>query len=139
MSQVSNTDMLCVCIFMCVLVYIFWNIICGMFQMIKRVVHVWKIQYVFCPMIIYSFLSEFSEVVHIMTSCSVPAPPLSPELIQSGVTWLCVRWYRPAGSPKEDEISYVLEMEEEGSVSERRTHTAFVRNASNTSNKINDT
>uniref|UniRef100_A0A8C1MZJ5 Fibronectin type III domain containing 3A n=1 Tax=Cyprinus carpio TaxID=7962 RepID=A0A8C1MZJ5_CYPCA len=66
------------------------------------------------------------EVVHIMTSCSVPAPPLSPELIQSGVTWLCVRWYRPAGSPKEDEISYVLEMEEEGSVSERRTHTAFV-------------
>uniref|UniRef100_A0A8C1MVJ4 Fibronectin type-III domain-containing protein 3A n=1 Tax=Cyprinus carpio TaxID=7962 RepID=A0A8C1MVJ4_CYPCA len=60
-------------------------------------------------------VSEFSEVVHIMTSCSVPAPPLSPELIQSGVTWLCVRWYRPAGSPKEDEISYVLEMEEEGS------------------------
>uniref|UniRef100_A0A8C2KHJ0 Fibronectin type-III domain-containing protein 3A-like n=1 Tax=Cyprinus carpio TaxID=7962 RepID=A0A8C2KHJ0_CYPCA len=35
-------------------------------------------------------VSEFSEVVHIMTSCSVPAPPLSPELIQSGVTWLCV-------------------------------------------------
>uniref|UniRef100_A0A8C2AMX1 Fibronectin type-III domain-containing protein 3A n=1 Tax=Cyprinus carpio TaxID=7962 RepID=A0A8C2AMX1_CYPCA len=60
-------------------------------------------------------VSEFSEVVHIMTSCSVPAPPLSPELIQSGVTWLCVRWHRPAGSPKEDEISYVLEMEEEGS------------------------
>uniref|UniRef100_A0A673K3K3 Fibronectin type III domain containing 3A n=1 Tax=Sinocyclocheilus rhinocerous TaxID=307959 RepID=A0A673K3K3_9TELE len=60
-------------------------------------------------------VSEFSDVVHIMTSCSVPAPPLSPELIQSGVTWLCVRWHRPAGSPKEDEISYVLEMEEEGS------------------------
>uniref|UniRef100_A0A673KFE4 Fibronectin type-III domain-containing protein 3a-like n=1 Tax=Sinocyclocheilus rhinocerous TaxID=307959 RepID=A0A673KFE4_9TELE len=60
-------------------------------------------------------VSEFSEGVHIMTSCSVPAPPLSPELIQSGVTWLCVRWQRPAGSPKEDEISYVLEMEEEGS------------------------
>ncbi|KAI2656033.1 Fibronectin type-III domain-containing protein 3a [Labeo rohita] len=60
-------------------------------------------------------VSEFSEVVHIMTSCSVPAPPLSPELIQSGVTWLCVRWHRPAGSPKEDEIGYVLEMEEEGS------------------------
>ncbi|TRY90899.1 hypothetical protein DNTS_021967 [Danionella cerebrum] len=60
-------------------------------------------------------ISEFSEVVHIMTSCSVPAPPLSPELVQAGVTWLCVRWQRPAGSPKEDEISYVLEMEEEGS------------------------
>uniref|UniRef100_A0A673JZ51 Fibronectin type III domain containing 3A n=1 Tax=Sinocyclocheilus rhinocerous TaxID=307959 RepID=A0A673JZ51_9TELE len=64
---------------------------------------------------VYFFHSEFSDVVHIMTSCSVPAPPLSPELIQSGVTWLCVRWHRPAGSPKEDEISYVLEMEEEGS------------------------
>uniref|UniRef100_A0A672P251 Fibronectin type-III domain-containing protein 3A n=1 Tax=Sinocyclocheilus grahami TaxID=75366 RepID=A0A672P251_SINGR len=72
-------------------------------------------KYIFCPTIIYSFRSEFSEGVHIMTSCSVPAPPLSPELIQSGVTWLCVRWHRPAGSPKEDEISYVLEMEEEGS------------------------
>lgn len=71
----------------------------------------------------YSFRSGFSEAVHIMTSCSVPAPPLSPELIQSGVTWICVRWHRPAGSPKEDEIGYVLEMEEEGSVSERRTHT----------------
>uniref|UniRef100_A0A672RNP1 Fibronectin type III domain containing 3A n=1 Tax=Sinocyclocheilus grahami TaxID=75366 RepID=A0A672RNP1_SINGR len=68
-------------------------------------------------------VSEFSDVVHIMTSCSVPAPPLSPELVQSGVTWLCVRWHRPAGSPKEDEISYVLEMEEEGSVSERCTNT----------------
>ncbi|XP_077063841.1 fibronectin type-III domain-containing protein 3A isoform X5 [Siphateles boraxobius] len=60
-------------------------------------------------------VSEFSEVVHIMTSCSVPAPPLSPELVQPGVTWLCVRWQRPAGSPKEDDIGYVLEMEEEGS------------------------
>lgn len=60
-------------------------------------------------------VSEFSEAVTIMTSCSVPAPPLSPELVQPGVTWLCLRWNRPAGSPKEDEIGYVLEMEEEGS------------------------
>ncbi|XP_056612182.1 fibronectin type-III domain-containing protein 3A isoform X3 [Triplophysa dalaica] len=60
-------------------------------------------------------VSEFSEFVHIMTSCSVPAPPLSPELVQPGVTWLCLRWKRPIGSPKEDDISYVLEMEEEGS------------------------
>lgn len=64
-----------------------------------------------------SVRSEFSEVVHIMTSCSVPAPPLNPELVQSGVTWLCIRWQRPAGSPKEDDIGYVLEMEEQGSVS----------------------
>ncbi|XP_073780334.1 fibronectin type-III domain-containing protein 3A isoform X3 [Danio rerio] len=60
-------------------------------------------------------VSEFSEVVNIMTSCSVPAPPLSPELVQSGVTWLCIRWHRPAGSPKEDDTGYVLEMEEQGS------------------------
>uniref|UniRef100_A0A671MN15 Fibronectin type-III domain-containing protein 3a-like n=1 Tax=Sinocyclocheilus anshuiensis TaxID=1608454 RepID=A0A671MN15_9TELE len=79
-------------------------------------------------------VSEFSDVVHIMTSCSVPAPPLSPELIQSGVTWLCVRWHRPAGSPKEDEISYVLEMEEEGSVSERCTNTVIAYNAEGKSN-----
>uniref|UniRef100_A0AAR2JR99 Fibronectin type-III domain-containing protein 3A n=1 Tax=Pygocentrus nattereri TaxID=42514 RepID=A0AAR2JR99_PYGNA len=60
-------------------------------------------------------VSEFSEPVDMMTSCSVPAPPLRPELIQAGVTWLCLQWNRPVGSPKEDDIGYVLEMEEEGS------------------------
>uniref|UniRef100_A0A8B9HBJ3 Fibronectin type-III domain-containing protein 3A n=1 Tax=Astyanax mexicanus TaxID=7994 RepID=A0A8B9HBJ3_ASTMX len=60
-------------------------------------------------------ISEFSEPVDMMTSCSVPAPPLSPELVQAGVTWICLKWNRPVGSPKEDEINYVLEMEEEGS------------------------
>ncbi|XP_051965561.1 fibronectin type-III domain-containing protein 3a-like isoform X1 [Xyrauchen texanus] len=60
-------------------------------------------------------VSEFSEAVPIMTSCSVPAAPQSPELVQLGVTWLCLRWHRPAGSPREDDIGYVLEMEEEGS------------------------
>ncbi|XP_062872362.1 fibronectin type-III domain-containing protein 3a isoform X2 [Trichomycterus rosablanca] len=60
-------------------------------------------------------VSEFSEPVDMLTSCSVPAPPPSPELVQTGVTWLCLQWKRPVGSPKEDEIGYVLEMEEEGS------------------------
>ncbi|XP_076833447.1 fibronectin type-III domain-containing protein 3A isoform X2 [Brachyhypopomus gauderio] len=59
-------------------------------------------------------VSEFCEAVALLTSCSVPAAPLSPGLVQAGLTWLCVQWTRPAGSPKEDEIGYVLEMEEEG-------------------------
>uniref|UniRef100_A0AAY5EDU2 Fibronectin type-III domain-containing protein n=1 Tax=Electrophorus electricus TaxID=8005 RepID=A0AAY5EDU2_ELEEL len=60
-------------------------------------------------------ISEFSEPVDLLTSCSVPAPPVSPGLVQAGVTWLCVQWNRPVGSPKEDDINYVLEMEEESS------------------------
>uniref|UniRef100_A0A8C8A3N0 Fibronectin type-III domain-containing protein 3A n=1 Tax=Oryzias sinensis TaxID=183150 RepID=A0A8C8A3N0_9TELE len=60
-------------------------------------------------------VSEFSEVVDLFTSCSVPLPPFPPELETAGVTWLCVKWQRPSSSPKEDDISYILEMEEEGS------------------------
>ncbi|KAM9820467.1 LOW QUALITY PROTEIN: fibronectin type-III domain-containing protein 3A [Neosynchiropus ocellatus] len=60
-------------------------------------------------------VSEFSEVVDLFTSCSVPLPPFPPELEKAGVTWLCLRWQRPNSSPKEDDIYYVLEMEEEGS------------------------
>ncbi|KAJ8280661.1 hypothetical protein GJAV_G00057470 [Gymnothorax javanicus] len=59
--------------------------------------------------------SNFSEAVDMFTSGSVPAAPLAPELVQAGVTWLCVRWHRPASSPAEDDIFYVLDMEEEGS------------------------
>uniref|UniRef100_A0A8C6UN60 Fibronectin type III domain containing 3A n=1 Tax=Neogobius melanostomus TaxID=47308 RepID=A0A8C6UN60_9GOBI len=59
--------------------------------------------------------SEFSEVVDLFTSCSVPQPPFPPELEKAGVTWLCVKWQRPQSSPKEDDIYYILEMEEEGS------------------------
>ncbi|KAM9317891.1 fibronectin type-III domain-containing protein 3A [Pholidichthys leucotaenia] len=60
-------------------------------------------------------VSEFSEVVDLFTSCSVPLPPFPPELEMAGVTWLCLKWQRPSSSPKEDEINYTLEMEEEGS------------------------
>lgn len=62
------------------------------------------------------FPSEFSEVVDLFTSCSVPLPPFPPELEMAGVTWLCLKWQRPTSSPKEDDIFYILEMEEEGSV-----------------------
>ncbi|KAM6988465.1 fibronectin type-III domain-containing protein 3A isoform 2-T3 [Tautogolabrus adspersus] len=60
-------------------------------------------------------VSEFSEVVDLFTSCSVPLPPFPPELEMAGVTWLCLKWQRPTSSPKEDDIYYILEMEEEGS------------------------
>nr|XP_057935077.1 fibronectin type-III domain-containing protein 3A isoform X2 [Doryrhamphus excisus]XP_057935078.1 fibronectin type-III domain-containing protein 3A isoform X2 [Doryrhamphus excisus]XP_057935079.1 fibronectin type-III domain-containing protein 3A isoform X2 [Doryrhamphus excisus]XP_057935080.1 fibronectin type-III domain-containing protein 3A isoform X2 [Doryrhamphus excisus] len=60
-------------------------------------------------------VSEFSEVVDLFTSCSVPQPPFPPELEMAGVTWLCLKWQRPSGSPKEDDVYYILEMEEEGS------------------------
>uniref|UniRef100_A0A8D2ZM68 Fibronectin type-III domain-containing protein 3A n=1 Tax=Scophthalmus maximus TaxID=52904 RepID=A0A8D2ZM68_SCOMX len=60
-------------------------------------------------------VSEFSEVVDLFTSCSVPLPPFPPELEKAGVTWLCLKWQRPTSSPKEDDIFYILEMEEEGS------------------------
>ncbi|KAM4590487.1 fibronectin type-III domain-containing protein 3A [Fundulus diaphanus] len=60
-------------------------------------------------------VSEFSEVVDLFTSCSVPLPPFPPELEMAGVTFLSMKWQRPGSSPKEDDIYYVLEMEEEGS------------------------
>uniref|UniRef100_A0A665UI16 Fibronectin type-III domain-containing protein 3A n=1 Tax=Echeneis naucrates TaxID=173247 RepID=A0A665UI16_ECHNA len=60
-------------------------------------------------------ISEFSEVVDLFTSCSVPLPPFPPELEMAGVNWLCLKWQRPTSSPKEDDIYYILEMEEEGS------------------------
>lgn len=69
--------------------------------------------------------SEFSEPVDMLTSCSVPAPPKSPELLQAGVTWLRLQWNRPDSSPKEDDIGYVLEMEEEGSVRTQHAYRLF--------------
>lgn len=65
---------------------------------------------------IFCVFSEFSEVVDLFTSCSVPLQPFPPELEKAGVTWLCLKWQRPTSSPKEDDIYYILEMEEEGSV-----------------------
>uniref|UniRef100_A0AAZ3QPD8 Fibronectin type-III domain-containing protein 3A n=1 Tax=Oncorhynchus tshawytscha TaxID=74940 RepID=A0AAZ3QPD8_ONCTS len=58
-------------------------------------------------------ISEFSETVDLYTSCSVPSPPLPPELVKAGVTWLCLTWQRPSTSPKEDDIFYSLEMDED--------------------------
>uniref|UniRef100_A0A8C6LHG6 Fibronectin type-III domain-containing protein 3A n=1 Tax=Nothobranchius furzeri TaxID=105023 RepID=A0A8C6LHG6_NOTFU len=67
------------------------------------------------PLSFSALPSEFSEVVDLFTSCSVPLPPFPPELEMAGVTWLCLKWQRPSSSPKEDDIYYILEMEEEDS------------------------
>ncbi|XP_077578589.1 fibronectin type-III domain-containing protein 3A isoform X2 [Stigmatopora nigra] len=60
-------------------------------------------------------VSDFSDPVELFTSCSVPSPPLPPELEKAGVDRLALKWQRPAASPKEDDVGYVLEMDEEGS------------------------
>lgn len=43
--------------------------------------------------------------------------PASPVLTKAGVTWLSLKWSKPSGTPSDEGISYILEMEEETSVS----------------------
>ena len=43
--------------------------------------------------------------------------PASPVLTKAGVTWLSLQWSKPSGTPSDEGISYILEMEEETSVS----------------------
>jgi len=38
-------------------------------------------------------------------------------LINAGVTWLSLQWTKPSGTPSDEGISYILEMEDENSVS----------------------
>lgn len=64
--------------------------------------------------------SAFSAVLSCCTaSCvmSPPAPPPPPRLMEAGVTWLSLEWSAPCGTASRDTLSYVLEMEELGSVS----------------------
>ncbi|XP_039601791.1 fibronectin type-III domain-containing protein 3A isoform X1 [Polypterus senegalus] len=61
-------------------------------------------------------ISGFSETVDLYTSGSVPLPPAKPELLKSGVTWLTLQWKKTSGvALAEDDISYILEMEDESS------------------------
>ncbi|RXM32569.1 Fibronectin type-III domain-containing protein 3A [Acipenser ruthenus] len=60
-------------------------------------------------------MSNFSEAIDFYTSGSVPPPPASPELVKAGVTWMSIQWRKPLVAPAEDDISYVLEMEDETS------------------------
>lgn len=43
--------------------------------------------------------------------------PASPILTKAGVTWLSLQWRKPSGTPSDEGISYILEMEDETSVS----------------------
>ncbi|KAG8452733.1 hypothetical protein GDO86_004503 [Hymenochirus boettgeri] len=60
-------------------------------------------------------MSGFSEEVLFYTSGSAPTMPASPTLNKSGVSWLSVQWTKPSGTPSDEGISYILEMEDETS------------------------
>ncbi|XP_020920984.1 fibronectin type-III domain-containing protein 3A isoform X1 [Sus scrofa] len=59
--------------------------------------------------------SGFSEEVLYYTSGCAPSMPASPVLTKAGVTWLSLQWSKPSGTPSDEGISYILEMEEETS------------------------
>uniref|UniRef100_A0A2K6F8C2 Fibronectin type-III domain-containing protein 3A n=1 Tax=Propithecus coquereli TaxID=379532 RepID=A0A2K6F8C2_PROCO len=61
------------------------------------------------------FNSGFSEEVLYYTSGCAPSTPASPVLTKAGVTWLSLQWSKPSGTPSDEGISYILEMEEETS------------------------
>nr|1X5X_A Chain A, Fibronectin type-III domain containing protein 3a [Homo sapiens] len=46
---------------------------------------------------------------------SGPSMPASPVLTKAGITWLSLQWSKPSGTPSDEGISYILEMEEETS------------------------
>ncbi|KAH0630949.1 hypothetical protein JD844_004352 [Phrynosoma platyrhinos] len=60
-------------------------------------------------------MSGFSETLVCYTVGIVPPPPLPPRLTEAGVTWLSLKWSPPNGVSSDDSLTYILEMEEEGS------------------------
>lgn len=73
--------------------------------------------------------SAFSAVLSCCTaSCvmSPPAPPPPPRLMEAGVTWLSLDWSTPCGTASRDTLSYILEMEEIGSVSVQMAHNTYM-------------
>ncbi|XP_044283144.1 fibronectin type-III domain-containing protein 3A isoform X1 [Varanus komodoensis] len=60
-------------------------------------------------------MSGFSETLVCYTIGIVPPPPLPPRLTEAGVTWLSLKWSPPSGISADDSLTYILEMEEEGS------------------------
>ncbi|XP_030650313.1 fibronectin type-III domain-containing protein 3a-like [Chanos chanos] len=59
--------------------------------------------------------SAFSELLTCSTADCVPAPPAPPQLMGAGVTWLNLRWSAPCGPVCRDTLTYIVEMEEDGS------------------------
>lgn len=69
---------------------------------------------------VFALSSAFSAALSCCTtSCviSPPAPPPPPHLMEAGVTWLSLEWSPRCGTASRDTLSYILEMEEIGSVS----------------------
>lgn len=60
-------------------------------------------------------LSVFSEEILYCTSGSAPSTPASPDLVKAGVTWISLQWSKPSGTPSDEGVSYVLEMEDDTS------------------------
>ncbi|XP_053361693.1 fibronectin type-III domain-containing protein 3A-like isoform X2 [Clarias gariepinus] len=62
--------------------------------------------------------SAFSAVLSCCTASCVMSPPASPpppRLLEAGATWLSLEWSAPCGTASRDTLSYILEMEENGS------------------------
>ncbi|XP_034290893.1 fibronectin type-III domain-containing protein 3A [Pantherophis guttatus] len=60
-------------------------------------------------------MSGFGETLVCFTIGVVPPPPLPPQLSKAGVNWLSLKWGPPNGMSSDDSLTYILEMEEEGS------------------------
>ncbi|XP_048370204.1 fibronectin type-III domain-containing protein 3A-like [Sphaerodactylus townsendi] len=60
-------------------------------------------------------MSGFSETLVCYTIGIVPPPPQPPRVTEGGVTWLSLEWSPPNGISSDDSLTYILEMEEEGS------------------------
>ncbi|OCT67664.1 fibronectin type III domain containing 3C L homeolog isoform X1 [Xenopus laevis] len=60
-------------------------------------------------------MSGVSETVVFLTAGSAPPAPLPPKLLHSGITWLSLCWSPPSDISVDDSLTYILEMEEEGS------------------------
>ncbi|XP_074863783.1 fibronectin type-III domain-containing protein 3a-like isoform X2 [Carettochelys insculpta] len=60
-------------------------------------------------------MSGFSETAVYYTAGIVPSPPLPPQLIEAGVTWLSLKWNPSNGMSSDDSLTYTLDMEEEDS------------------------
>nr|XP_043903535.1 fibronectin type III domain containing 3Ba isoform X2 [Solea senegalensis] len=59
--------------------------------------------------------SGFSTEVVFYTMGTLPALPLAPRLVRAGVSWVTLEWGRPEGSPSEEQLKYILEIQEDNS------------------------
>lgn len=63
------------------------------------------------------FFSDFSEIAVFHTSGTTPPTPSPPKLKEAGIYNMTLEWCAPTNTNPNDSLTYVLEMEEAGSVS----------------------